>query len=147
MITDNLKYLFLRDIDEAIKIVQRTPQDKMWATTVGIKNSVGVLAQHIAGNLQHYIGRGLGEMEYVRDRDREFANTGRPAEELINDLKATKTAVQVGLEDLAYEDLHEEFTMPISYDLNTEGFLLHLYGHLQYHIGQMNYLQRILSAQ
>jgi len=35
--------------------------------------------------------------------------------------------------------------MDIPMDYSIYKFLLHLYGHLNYHLGQVNYLRRILS--
>ncbi|MDZ7715020.1 MAG: DinB family protein [Balneolaceae bacterium] len=142
---EDLKKLFNRDLDRLIKEIEEIPEHLIWKTKSGITNSCGVLAQHIAGNLKHFVGAVLGNTGYVRDREREFTNTGTSSEELIAGLKETQIMLQEVLPKLSHDILNQDYPLDIPWDYSAHEFLLHLYGHLNYHRGQVNYLRRIFN--
>jgi len=47
--------------------------DQIWWRGDDGSNSVGNLVLHVCGSSRHFLGRGLGGSDYVRDRPREFA--------------------------------------------------------------------------
>ena len=142
-ILTSLNDLFTRDISTFIRELSEFPEEKLWTAPEGIANCGGVLAQHITGNLNHFIGHGLGSTGYVRERDREFIAGGRPKEELIADLERTRTMVSDVLARLDPATLDQPFPIASPFDMNTFGTLMQLYQHLGYHLGQMNYLRRM----
>lgn len=142
---ENVIELFERDLDRLIKEIDKTPKKYLWETKPGITNSCGVLAQHIAGNLNHFIGAVLGNTGYVRDRKREFTNTGISSNELIAGLQETRNMLQGVLPGLSNDILNQSYPLDIPWDYSAHEFILHLYGHLNYHLGQVNYLRRIFS--
>ena len=137
--------LMKRDLDKVIENVKAIPEEQLWETPEGVTNSCGVLARHLAGNLNHYIGYGLGATGYIRDRDLEFTSTGVTGEDLVSQLEKLKKTMETVFQALDSEKLDEEYPLDIPYDASVQKFLIHLYGHLNYHLGQMNYLRRILS--
>lgn len=141
----DLRLLFERDLNVLIENIKDTSDELLWKVPDGVTNSCGVLAQHLVGNLNHFIGQGIGNSGYVRDREKEFTNTGRSKEELIRDIEELKDTLGNVFESLEERSLSEDYPLDISYDATTQQFLLHLYGHLNYHLGQINYLCRILS--
>jgi len=143
---DDLIFLFRRDLDAFIQNLEAFPDDKLWDVPEGVKNSGGILAQHIVGNLNYYIGVGLGNTGYKRNRPREFTHTGRPKNELINELLNTQEMIEEVLGNLSEDALENDYPLTVSYDYTTRRFLFHLYGHLSYHLGQLNYLRRMLSS-
>lgn len=140
-----LNNLFKRDLSRLESDIEHIPESYLWKTKGGITNSCGVLAQHILGNLNHYIGTVLGNTGFERDREKEFTNTGKSASELIEEVKQTKSTITHVLPGLDEETLLSPYPMDISYDYSVYQFLVHLYGHLNYHLGQINYLRRMLS--
>jgi uncharacterized damage-inducible protein DinB len=66
-------------------------------------------------------------------------------EELIGDIKKLSKTMNSIFNKMDDQMLIEEYPMSIPFDYSTREFLLHLYGHLNYHLGQINYLRRILS--
>ena len=142
---EELKKLFERDIDRLIKEIEETPNELLWQVKPGITNSCGILAQHIAGNLKHFIGSVLGDTGYVREREKEFSNTGLSSEELAKELVETQEVINKVLDDLSSNDLDKDYPLDIPWDYTVYEFILHLYGHLNYHRGQVNYLRRIFS--
>lgn len=142
---EELRELFNRDLDRLESELQQISDDRLWETVPGVVNSVGVLAQHIVGNLNHFVGTALGNTEYIRNREREFTSTGISADELISDVHDTSDMINRVLDNLNKDDLSNPYPMDIPMDYSVNKFLVHLYSHLNYHLGQANYLRRILS--
>lgn len=142
---EELKELFNRDLDRLVSELQNVSKDQLWETAPGVVNSVGVLSQHIVGNLNHFIGTALGNTKYVRNREREFTATGVSADNLINDVNNTSQMISRVLDNLDEGELSSPYPMDIPMDYSIYKFLVHLYGHLNYHLGQANYLRRILN--
>jgi uncharacterized damage-inducible protein DinB len=54
--------------------------------------------------------------------------------------------VRETLGKLAAADLTSQYPLQVlGYPMTTTYFLVHLYGHLNYHLGQVNYLRRLLQ--
>lgn len=121
--------------------------DHLWATSPGISNSAGNLFLHIAGNLRHFIGAILGNTGYIRDRAAEFATRGLAPGQLQILLGEMHKEVMSVLVSLPETRLEEDY--PLEHNgrrFKVGEFLLHLYGHLNYHLGQINYLRRLLGS-
>lgn len=145
MLTD-LRSLFARDLHKLCNEIDAfKAEEDIWRTTGSVTNSAGNLALHICGNLRHFIGAVLGGSAYSRDREREFAAKSIPKLELLEELKKTITAVDDTLVALDKSRLTQPFPIRVLPEETTTGyFLLHLHGHLNYHLGQVNYLRRML---
>lgn len=144
--TEELADLFVRDLKQLISNMEEIDEKHLWKVPPGVTNSCGVLAQHLAGNLNHFIGASLGDTGYVRDRRREFTDTGRPKPELIADIQQLIDTVSRIIRNLDEDKLNEPYPGKIPYEGCSRKILLHLYGHLSYHMGQVNYLRRILAG-
>lgn len=142
---EDLRDLIIRDLERLESELTHISKEDLWTTVPGVVNSVGILAQHIVGNLNHFIGTALGNTEYIRNREKEFTETGISADKLIIDVNETSIMIVRVLEGLKNEELNDSYPLDIPMDYSIHKFLLHLYGHLNYHLGQVNYLRRILS--
>lgn len=140
-----LNDLFERDLQRLIGEIEQVPEDLMWKSPPGVTNSCGVLAQHLIGNLRHFIGARLGDTGYERDREREFTDTGVPAASLIREAQELKKQMFHILRNLDEETWEEEYPAGSPLEGSTQKVLVHLYGHLNYHLGQLNYLRRMLE--
>jgi hypothetical protein len=147
-IAGGLAALFSRDLTRLIQELQAFPSDEtLWQRAPGVKNSAGNLVLHLEGNLREYIGRQLGGVAYSRVRDQEFALTGISRGDLVRrmeDVKELVAKVVSGLTDSELAKPHPERVLEI--DLCSRDFLVHLHGHLNFHLGQIDYLRRILTA-
>lgn len=141
----DIRSLFQRDLDRLIENLQATPEQELWHIPEGVSNSIGVLVQHLVGNLNHFIGEAIGKTGYVRQREQEFVTSHATAEELTEDIKELQHTLDRVFDAVDEETLDEEYPLDVSYEFSTGGFLIHLYGHLNYHLGQVNYLRRIIS--
>jgi len=139
----DIQKLFSRDLDRLVADLEAADNEKLWISPEGVQNSCGVLVQHLVGNLRHFIGAGLGNTGYRRNRDREFENSGKTKTELIEEVKDVKVMIRNVLNDLDEDTLDRPFPMDVPFEFTIRQFLLHLYGHLNYHFGQFNYLRRL----
>jgi uncharacterized damage-inducible protein DinB len=138
-----------RELRALNREIQAFPDDEsLWATPPGVTNSAGTLALHLVGNLQHYIGAGLGGSDYKRDRPAEFSMRGVPREELAREIEKAIEAVEHTLPGLTAETLESDFPESVGGQvLRTDLFLLHLEAHLAYHLGQIDYHRRLVTGQ
>ena len=147
IILETLIKLFDRDLqklEEEINLYQS--EEAIWKTAGEIKNPAGNLCLHLCGNLQHYIGKNLGQTNYVRNRDNEFAAKGITKAELVAEIQKTKQTVHDTLETLKPSVLEAEYAEKVyDFPMTTAYFLIHLTAHFSYHLGQINYHRRLLQ--
>jgi uncharacterized damage-inducible protein DinB len=144
----DLAALFRRDLTRLAQELRAFPDDgPLWVKPPGINNSIGTLVLHLEANLRDYIGLQLGGAPYTRQRDREFSQTGLRLDELrarIDSLASTIPEVLAGLSEADLGGMYSKkaWSAPVS----MAQFLIHLHGHLNYHLGQIDYLRRILTT-
>jgi hypothetical protein len=146
MISD-LIFMFDRDITRLKQEIEGFyHEDNLWLTVGSTKNSAGNLCLHLVGNLKTYIGKNIGNHPYVRNRDAEFSSKGVPRQTLVQQVEETKSIVIAtlqGLDAAKLEALHVEEAL--GYKMTNRFFLIQLSAHLSYHLGQINYLRRVLE--
>jgi uncharacterized damage-inducible protein DinB len=121
-------------------------EENLWRLTGQVKNTAGNLGLHLVGNLKTYIGKNLGNFAYVRDREAEFNLKNVPQEQLTKQIEETRQVVVAALQKLNNDQLAETYPEEtLGYSMTTGFFLIHLAAHLSYHLGQINYLRRILE--
>ena len=148
MFSEDIALLYERDIQKIKNEMLAYPhQDKRWELVPGISNSGGNLCLHLLGNLQHYIGAILGKSGYIRNRPEEFSLKNIPETELVATIDRTLLIVSQTIRALDTDILVTQYPEKVfDYDMTVQYFLLHLLAHLSYHLGQINYHRRIVSA-
>ncbi len=146
-IAAGLAALFTRDLTRLVQELRAFPDDEiLWQRVPGVKNSAGNLLLHLEGNLREFVGRQLGGVAYSRARDQEFALNGAAREELVERMEQVKELVAKVVGELSDSDLAAAYPEPIlETSVSSHDFLVHLHGHLNYHLGQIDYLRRILT--
>jgi len=144
---ESLAELLDRDLSKAIEELKAyKKEENLWLIEPVISNSAGNLLLHICGNLRHFIGSTLGDSGYIRRREDEFSLQNIKRSELLSELKTTKKMLQEVVPSLSDEALDEIYPINVlGKEMKTRFFLLHLYGHLNYHLGQINYHRRLLD--
>lgn len=141
---NDLQLLYQRDLNRLIDNIEAVPEDLFWKAPEGVTNSCGVLVQHLVGNLNHFIGHVLGETEYERDREWEFTANYISKKELVEQVEQLQDTLNNIFAELNDDQFTREYPLNLPFETSTtRGFLIHLYGHLNYHLGQINYLRRI----
>lgn len=149
MIQNTLIEIMTGNLRKLIDELQQYPDEsRIWITSGKISNSAGNLCLHLIGNLNHFIGATLGNTGYQRNREAEFALKDIPRSELVSSLEATILMLDRTLPTVTDEQLQKDF--PLEWNnriVGTEFMLVHLSGHLSYHLGQVNYHRRLLSIE
>ena len=142
-----LALLFTRDLDRVIADIKAYPdEDSLWQVPGQINNSAGNLALHLVGNLSQFIGDDLGDVPFARNREAEFTYRNVPRAELLSGLERTRELVEQTLAQVDYarlERIHPRQPPGFPPAMSSRYFLIHLYGHLNYHLGQINYHRRL----
>jgi uncharacterized damage-inducible protein DinB len=140
--------LYNRDINRLYKEIEAYNSEAfLWQKIEGITNPAGNLALHLVGNLSEYIGRQLGNIPYQRDRPYEFSAKDVSKEDLLHKIENTRKIVEKALKGLKVTQFKDKYPENVlGYDMTVHYFLVHLNGHLNYHLGQINYHRRILEG-
>ncbi|MFM7854591.1 MAG: DinB family protein [Flammeovirgaceae bacterium] len=147
MITQEIKKVLIKDLQklkEEISLYQK--ESTIWQVEKGIANSAGNLCLHLVGNLNHFIGATLGHSNYSRNRDAEFSLKDVPQQQLVKMVEDTIAVLEQVMSGITDNALAEDYPIVVFKEKMTTGyFLIHLAGHLGYHVGQINYHRRLLE--
>jgi uncharacterized damage-inducible protein DinB len=140
--------LILRELRAVRREIEAYPDDaSVWHPVPGMPNTGGTLALHLAGNLQHFFGATLDRDGYKRDRGSEFSRREVARKELLAGLDAAAASVGRTLLSLTDDDLTGTYPESIANrTVSTGTFLLHLFSHLAYHLGQIDYHRRAVTG-
>lgn len=119
-------------------------EEQIWWRPNPSSNAVGNLVLHLCGATRHFLGRGVGGSDYVRDRDGEFAARG-PMEkaELRRLLDETLAEAEGVLSGLTAERLFET-TTNIGVEMPVLACLMRMTHHWSYHTGQIVFITKSL---
>ncbi len=147
MLNSGLANFYERDLGKLIEEVNLFKnEDDLWSTHGSVKNYSGNLVLHIIGGLNYLIGATLAQTGYLRDRDQEFIKKGVERKDLVAQLEELIGMINKTVNALTQEQMEAEY--PIFFDkpkTSTSYVLQQLLLHLNYHLGQVNYLRRILE--
>ena len=147
MLNSVLAIFYKRDISKLIEEVNLFKNDEdLWRIQGSVKNSAGNLALHIIGGLNHLIGATLAQTGYVRNREQEFTRKGVERKVLVAQLEELIPMINKTINALTPEQMETEY--PIFFDkpkTSVSYVLVQLFAHLNYHLGQVNYLRRMLE--
>ncbi len=140
--------ILVRELSSLRQEIEAYPNDAdVWRVVPGISNPSGTLALHLAGNLQHFVGRVLGGTDYVRNRDLEFSARGLTKAEVVAKINDAISTVEQTFRRVDQAVLESEYPEAVAkVRLNTGDFLIHLASHLGYHLGQVDYHRRIVTG-
>ena len=121
-------------------------EENLWNTCGTIKNSSGNIALHIIGGLNYLVGAKLSHTGYVRNRDQEFTVKRVDRKIIIEQLQGLLGLIKNTISKMTQEQMESPF--PIFFDkenATNDYVLIQLLLHLNYHLGQVNYLRRSLE--
>ena len=148
MLASELAALYSRDLERLVQELRAFPDTaSVWQTVPGVANAAGTLALHLEGGLRHFIGLRLGKIDYQRDRPLEFSARGVERNELIARIEAVQASIPKVI--TALSDAQLDAIDPqngTDKPMTTRQWLVHLYGHLNYHLGQVDYIRRVATG-
>ena len=132
--------------DQVRACLDALSDEDLWWRPHESSNSVGNLVLHMCGSSRHFIGRGVGESDYRRDRPGEFSERGPvPRAELQRVLEETVAETARVLDALTPERLRE--TTDRAGDEQTIQYLVSRTSHhWAVHTGQIVYITKLRNA-
>lgn len=147
MLNEILAAFYERDLRKLIEEISLFENEAdLWRTTGTISNSAGNMVLHLTGGMNHHIGGTLGHTSYVRNRSEEFSRQNVPRVQLVAGVEMLINVIKAILADLTPEQMEAEFPAFFDQPGSSTGYvLIQLLAHLNYHLGQVNYLRRMLT--
>jgi uncharacterized damage-inducible protein DinB len=148
-IASDISRVLVRELESLQREIALFPDDEsVWKALPGVTNSAGNLALHVAGNLRHFVGATLGQTGYLRDRPAEFSRRSGTRAEVMAELQNAIVDVQATLSHISVERWHAEYPIAVR-DVHapTALYMLHFCSHAAFHLGQVDYLRRILTGE
>ncbi|GHF31598.1 hypothetical protein HNQ07_000538 [Deinococcus metalli] len=145
----DLQALYDRDLLALHGELRAYPDEaSLWRVQGDILNPAGNLALHLIGNLSQFVGDDLGGVPYERDRPAEFARRDVPRADLLDGVERVRALVGSTLSRLDEATLaapHPRALPGFPEGMTSGYFLIHLHGHLTWHLGQVNYHRRLTA--
>ena len=108
-------------------------------------NSVGNIILHLCGNIRQYVISSLGQMEDIRERDKEFsADGGYSKSELLKKLSDTVEQAKNIIKNISETELLRKRQVQ-GFTLSGIGIIIHVTEHYSYHTGQIIFWTKLLK--
>lgn len=135
-----------RYADRMIELIEPLSEDQLWSKGCNIPNSIGTLARHLTGNLNHYFGAGILKNGYVRERDKEFTETGLSKAQVLSDLRDGVNIAKEAVEAIDEEQLDQPYRSPCGEEYESLAYhIVRLATHLALHVGQADYAKNCIQ--
>lgn len=135
---------YRRELETLKKELEQISDDKLYSTVNGVSNSCGTLAHHLIGNLNHFIGFHLKGISYTRNRELEFSDRETNKVELIKRVDDLISWLPEFLNAIPDNELNTDYPIEFLGSKRTKGdMIIQMLAHLNYHLGQINYLRRV----
>ena len=137
-----------RYADRVIELIESLPEDQLWSRGSGIPNSIGTLARHLTGNLNHYFGAGILKNGYVRERDKEFTETGLSKAKVLSDLRSAVNVAKEAIGAIDETQIDKPYRSPCDQEYESLAYhIVRLATHLALHAGQADYATRCVGIE
>lgn len=125
--------------------IEELTEEQLWWRPNEQTNSVGNLVLHVSGSMRHYLSRGVGGLEYHRDRPAEFAERGPvPKAQLLATFDETISQA-AGILDSFDTSRFLEPTDEPNYVPTVFDVIFNIAIHLATHTGQIVYITKMLK--
>lgn len=136
-------HLLNQSVDRIQHCVNQLSAEQIWWQPAEDQNSIGMLMQHLSGNLQQWVVDGVTQEANSRDRNAEFEATSRiPGEQLQAKLCRVVSAAMDVLRGLSRRDLTQMLQIQ-GFDVTVMGAIMHSVPHFVGHTHQIVQLTRL----
>ena len=119
---------------------------QLWWRANAESNAIGNLVLHLCGSTQHFIGNGVGENGYHRNRDAEFAEQGPVTKEDLlarfDSAIAEANRVLTAFDPDRLEETTDRLGSPVTYAT----LILNQVLHFTAHTGQIVFATKLIQA-
>jgi uncharacterized damage-inducible protein DinB len=136
-------------IDENTKRIEKCfdelEETETWKRPNESSNSLGNIILHLCGNIRQYAISSLGNIEDIRERDKEFsANDGYSKSELIKKLIRTVEEAKNTIQNISVHELLRKRQVQ-GFTYSGIGIIIHVTEHYSYHTGQIIFWTKVLK--
>jgi len=122
--------------------------EQFWRDPFPYGNDIGHLVLHLTGNLNYYIGAQIARTGYIRNRDREFTETNRPAKaDVLREFDRAVSMVVATIRKQSAEDWPTAYAAERSDSHDRFAIALDCAAHADHHVGQIINLSREVSRE
>jgi len=130
------------------KWVDPLSEEQFWRNLFAYGNDIGHLVLHLTGNLNYYIGAQIAATGYVRNRDREFTEQGRPSkEDVLRQFDRAIALVAATIRRQSADDWSADYAAERSVAKDRFAIVLDCAAHADHHVGQIINLSRELTRE
>src|SRR5215510_14346027 len=86
-VTNNLTSAYRDALARTEKLASEMSEEQFWTRPFEYGNSFGNLTLHLTGNLNYFMGTQMAGTGYVRNREREFTDSGITKTEVLDQLR------------------------------------------------------------
>jgi hypothetical protein len=135
---------FREAFERMIKAISQLNTSQIWTRPSSESNSVGIIIQHLHGNLNQWICAGLGESDYVRNRPEEFRDRQQISkDEIVIKVAELAGAVDAVISRISPDSLHDPKRIQ-EMDVTVMKALFRALTHLEFHEGQILYIAKMI---
>ncbi len=135
---------FKEGFERVTKAIRQLDTRQIWLRPSSESNSVGIIIQHLNGNLNQYVCAGVGGADYHRNRPQEFRDDQQIAKDkILKTVEDLAGAVEDVISRASPDSLHEPRRIQ-DHDLTVMSALYKAVTHFEFHEGQILYISKLL---
>ena len=128
-----------------ITCLKELEEAETWKRPNQNSNSVGNIILHLCGNIRQYVISSLGQIEDIRERDKEFsADGGYSKSELLKKLTDTVEQAKNIIKNSSEAELSRKRQVQ-GFTHSGVGIIVHVTEHYSYHTGQIIFWTKLLK--
>lgn len=135
---------FSRSFDRIHHAVRQLNDQELWHRPSETSNSIGIILQHLSGNLHQWVCAALGGDQYRRNRSAEFASESHASKEhMLSVLSRLSDRIQEIIIRVPPDSLLDSKRIQ-GFDENVLSAIYAALTHLELHAGQILYIAKLL---
>jgi hypothetical protein len=135
---------FREAFDRILKAVDQLNSEQIWVRPSSESNSVGILLQHLNGNLNQWMYAGIGGAEFHRNRPEEFMDQQKTTkDEILKKVRDLGNSVEDVISRIPPDSLHSPRRIQ-GLDVTVLSALFKALTHFEFHEGQILYIAKLL---
>ena len=135
---------FSKAFERIAHAVQQLDDKQIWYRPSSSSNSVGIIIQHLSGNLNQWVISAIGDEAFQRNRPQEFKDSDMiPQKDILLKISALDKKIQNVVLQITSESLLSSRRIQ-GFDETVLSALIAALTHLELHSGQISFLAKLI---
>jgi hypothetical protein len=135
---------FKEGFDRILKAINQLDDQQTWMRPSSESNSVGIILQHLIGNLNQWVCAGVGGADFQRNRPEEFRDQQHSSKnEIVQKFVNLANAVEEVISHVKPDSLLSPVRI-YDTDLTVMSAFYRAVTHFEFHEGQILYIAKLL---